>query len=65
MDSKNIFKDFMSFDEMAAALVAMHPYYVPNRTRVGRFAKAKGYVVRKQVVNHKQNYIYVKAELAD
>lgn len=55
----------MSFDEMAAALVAMHPYYVPNRTRVGRFAKAKGYVVRKQVVNHKQNYIYVKAELAD
>ena len=22
MDSKNIFKDFMSFDEMAAALVA-------------------------------------------
>ncbi len=58
------FKDVMSFNEMAAACKAEYPYYIPNGQRVGRYAKTKGYVVRRQTINKKQTYFYVKAEIA-
>lgn len=64
MNSTTLLKDFMSFDEMAEAFVQDYPYYVPNKARVGRFAKAKGYVVCKQKNNYKQTYFYVKEEIA-
>ena len=65
MNSTTLLKDVMSFDEMAEAFVKDYPYYVPNKARVGRFAKAKGYVVCKQKNNYKQTYFYVKQEIVN
>lgn len=65
MYQKAELKDFMSMDEMTEACRVEWPFYIPNKQRVGRYAKKRGYVVRKQKIDGRQIYFYVKAEIAD
>lgn len=57
---ENKFKQEMSFDEMAAAFVESNPWFVPNNTNVGRYAKKNGYVKVKQMINKVMVMKYVK-----
>lgn len=57
---ENKFKQEMSFDEMAAAFVENNPWFVPNNTNVGRYAKKNGYVKVKQMINKVMVMKYVK-----
>lgn len=65
MNTNTNFKDVMSQEEMAQACLEYCPFFVPNRTRVGRFARNNGYVRLKQMVNKKQVYFYVKKEIVE
>lgn len=53
-------KPEMTFDEMAAAFVEENPWFVPNNTNVGRFAKKNGYTKIKQMINKVIVMKYVK-----
>ena len=55
-------KPKMYFDEMAEAFAVENPYFIPNKNNVGRFARGKGYIRAKQVINHKQIYFYIKPQ---
>lgn len=55
------FKAEMTFDEMAEAFVKDYPWFVPNNTNVGRYAKKNGYMKIKQMVNKVIVMKYVKA----
>lgn len=54
------FKQHMTFDEMAAALVEDSPWLVPNKVNVGKYAKKHGYVRTKQMINKVIVMKYVK-----
>lgn len=54
------FKQEMTFDEMAAAFVEDYPWFVPNNTNVGRYAKKHGYMKIKQMINKVIIMKYVK-----
>lgn len=56
----NDMKSEMTFDEMAAAFVKENPWFKPNYTNVGRFAKKHGYTKIKQMVNKVIVMRYVK-----
>lgn len=53
-------KPEMTFDEMAAAFVESNPWFVPNNTNVGRYAKKLGYIKVKQMINKVIVMKYVK-----
>lgn len=53
-------KSEMTFDEMAAAFVKDNPWFVPNNTNVGRYAKKHGYMKVKQMINKVIVMKYVK-----
>lgn len=57
---ENKFKSEMSFDEMAAAFVEDNPWFRPNYTNVGRYAKKHGYTKIKQMINKVIVMKYVK-----
>ena len=53
-------KPEMTFDEMATAFVEDNPWFVPNNTNVGRYAKKHGYMKVKQMINKVIVMKYVK-----
>lgn len=53
-------KSEMTFDEMAVAFVEDYPWFVPNNTNVGRYAKKHGYMKVKQMINKVIVTKYVK-----
>lgn len=55
------FKQHMTFDEMAEALLQEKPWLVPNKVNVGQYAKRHGYKRVKQMVNKVIVMTYVKA----
>ncbi len=54
------FKSEMTFDEMARAFVEDYPWFVPNNTNVGRYARRHGYMKIKQMINKEMIMKYVK-----
>lgn len=54
------FKTEMTFDEMAEAFTKDYPWFVPNNTNVGRYAKKNGYMKIKQMINKVIVMKYVK-----
>ena len=61
MEKEESLKDKMSFEEISEVFVANNPWFVPNYSNVGRFAKKLGYVRMKQMTNKHINYFYVKS----
>ncbi len=62
MNSATLFKDKMTFDEMAEAYKAEHPFFAPNRRTVGTFAKEHGYILMKQAINNINHSFYLKQQ---
>jgi len=54
------FKNTMTFDEMAEALLEEQPWLVPNKANVGRYAKRNGYMRVQQMINGVITMKYVK-----
>lgn len=52
----------MMMDEMAEAFASEHPELFPTKQMIGRYARRKGYVLRKQTIDNKQIYFYIKTE---
>lgn len=50
----------MTFDEMAEVFAANYPWFIPNYTNVGRYARKLGYMKVKQMVNKQIIMKYVK-----
>ena len=60
--SCELLKEKMTFDEMCEVYSKNFPYFKPNRSNVGRFAKVLGYKLAKQMVNRKVYLFYINVQ---